>query len=161
MTFVLALLKSRPYQEMGSFAGGSNNQLNPLAALNARFWTHPGGLQASRNMAEALVLPAFLLTQLFHLYPCRFSSSFWIHSASRCRAVGSSGKVNAAPDQTWKMRKHCKYCIFGLTRYGKFSFKYQKKCGNFPGGGGSQFYYIIFSVKPNWGGQKWQNKSVK
>ena len=104
MNFALALLQSCPYQVSGSSAGGSENHLSTLSARNATRLRQPG-LRESRKMAEALVLPAFLLMQLLHLSPCLFFSSFWIARASRCLAIGSSGKVNADPDQIWKKQK--------------------------------------------------------
>ena len=100
MTFDLTLHQSRPYQVTGSCAGGSNNFLTILSALNATFFSRPGGSKWSRKMAEALVLPAFLLMQLRQLSPCLFSSSFLIATARRCLAIGSSGKVKAAPMQS-------------------------------------------------------------
>ena len=105
MTFALTWLQSCPCQVSGIFAGGSDNHLSILSAWKAILLKQPGGLQASRKMAEALVLPAFLLIQLRHLSPCLFSSSLWIHSASRCRAIGSSGNVNAAPVRHGKKQK--------------------------------------------------------
>ena len=98
--FDLMLQQSRPYQVTGSCAGGSNNFLTILSALNATFFSRPGGSKESRKMAEALVLPAFLLMQLRQLSPCFFSSSFLIATARRCLAIGSSGKVKAAPMQS-------------------------------------------------------------
>ena len=98
--FNLDLHQSRPYQVTGSCAGGSNNILTILSALNFIFFSRPGGSKESRKMAEALVLPAFLLMQLRQLSPCFFSSSFLIATARRCLAIGSSGKVKAAPIQS-------------------------------------------------------------
>ena len=97
VTFALALLQSRPYQVSGSCAGGSDNNLSILSAWNDTLLRQPGGLQESRKTEEALVLPAFLLMQLLHLSPCLFFSSFWIAKASRCLAIGLSGKEKAAP----------------------------------------------------------------
>ena len=97
ITFDLTVLQTRPYQEAGSCAGGSDNCLNILSALNSSLLRQPGLFKESRKIAEALVLPAFLLTHLLQFSPCIFSSSFWIATARRCRASGSSGKVKAAP----------------------------------------------------------------
>ena len=120
--FALALLQSCPYQVSGSFAGGSDNHLNTLSAWNATLLRQPGGLRESRKMAEAFVLPAFLLTQLLHLSPCLFSSSFWIARASRCLAIVSSGKVNAAPLRHGKSNNFVQVCAFSyfLLTSGQF-----------------------------------------
>ena len=95
--FDLTVLQARPYQVIGSCPEGSYNCLNILPALNSSLLRQPGLFKESRKIAEALVLPAFLLTHLLQFSPCLFSSSFWIATARRCRASGSSGKVKAAP----------------------------------------------------------------
>ena len=97
---VMDMLPSAALVSMASCAVGSNNFLTILSALNATFFSRPGGSKESRKMAEALVLPAFLLMQLRQLSPCLFSSSFLIATARRCLAIGSSGKVKAAPIQS-------------------------------------------------------------
>ena len=95
--FDLTVLQTRSYQVTGGGPRGSYNCLNILPALNSTLLRHPGLFKESRKIAEALVLPAFLLTHLLQFSPCLFSSSFWIATARRCRASGSSGKVKAAP----------------------------------------------------------------
>ena len=95
--FDLTVLQTRPYQVIGSWAGGSYNFLNILPALNSTLLRQPGLFKESRKIADALVLPAFLLTHLLQFSPCILSSSLWIATARRCRASGSSGKVKAAP----------------------------------------------------------------
>ena len=98
ISFDLTVLQTRPHQEAGSCSGGSYNCLSILPALNSSLLRQPGLFKESRKIAEALVLPAFLLTHLLQFSPCLFSSSFWIATARRrCRASGSSGKVKAAP----------------------------------------------------------------
>ena len=97
ITFDLPLLHSRPYQVSGSCAGGSENFLSMVSALYATLLREPGGSKELRKMAEALVLPAFLLRHIRHVIPCLLSSSLRIATARRCLAIGSSGKVKAAP----------------------------------------------------------------
>ena len=102
-TFVLTLLQSRPYQVSGSCAGGSESFLIILSTLNLIFLRQPGGSKESRKMAEALVLPAFFLRQLLQLPPCLLTSSFLISTAKRCLAIGSNGKVKAAPVSDYRI----------------------------------------------------------
>ena len=103
ITFDLPLLHSRPYQVSGSCAGGSENFLTMVSALNATLLREPGGSKELRKMAEALVLPAFFLRHIRHVIPYLLSSTFRIATARRCLAIGSNGKVKAAPISGYRM----------------------------------------------------------